>query len=239
METLYLNRYPQTAKVKSCTLGNLFSLLDVKFIRRVTSLLSIISSFSVLESSFAEGQASGNCGPAHPSDSCLLRRHILVEDDFYLIHNILYYLHTNEISFATDITIFNPVATGYPKLCPAEQIYAAAHRLLLDDLEAKALNFLKSTCTIENITSRVLSEFAMLYKDVGDMYADYFRNNWTKVRTAKSHSEFFEEMEARMDFAELKRVFQRYRTIMEDIQFRSGCKISDQYIITLDNLHTL
>lgn len=150
------------------------------------------------------------------SDHSLRRTHIEVDDDFDLLHNVLYYLHTNQISFGTDLTDEQPRAAHLPKLCPAEDIYAMADRLLVDDLKKKAFDFLKLTCSAENITARTMSKFARLYKEVGDMYATYYRENWEQVRSASAHEEFFTEIELEGDIKELIGILKRYRVIMED-----------------------
>jgi hypothetical protein len=128
----------------------------------------------------------------------------------------LYYLHTNQISFGTDLTDEQPPASHLPKLCPAEDIYAMADRLLLDDLKKKAFSFLKLTCSVENITARTMSKFARLYKEVGDMYATYYRENWEQVRATSAHKEFFAETELEGDIKELIALLKRYRVVMED-----------------------
>jgi hypothetical protein len=82
----------------------------------------------------------------------------------------------------------------FPNLCTTEDIYQIADRLFLTELKRKALDFLTSTCTIENITSRILSKFAFLHEDVGDRYVDYFRKNWDAVKEADEFNNFFTDM---------------------------------------------
>jgi hypothetical protein len=172
----------------------------------------------VFKSSFHE---AGKKIPA--SSTCInsdfvCRRRVEVEDTFDLIHNILYYLHTDQIAFCTDLTYIDD--TCLPKLCTAEDIYAISDRLLLDDLKGNALDFLRATCTIDNITARTMSEFAMTYKEVGTMYANYYQTNWKKVRLSKAHADFFAEMEEVEDTSEHIKSMQRYRQVMEDAMWR-------------------
>lgn len=169
----------------------------------------------MFKSSFAEGESNSLEAPCYPGHDHLRRRHVQVEDNFDLLHNILYYLHTDQISFATDVTR-EPLAKHLPKLCPAEDIYAAADRLFLDELKSKAFNFLKFTCSVENITARALSKFSMLYKEVGDIYATYYRKNWKEVRKTIGRDEFFEERESEGDINNIIELFRRYRIVMED-----------------------
>lgn len=170
----------------------------------------------MFKSSFAEGDLNNGVLASNPEDHSLRRTHVQVDDDFDLLHNVLYYLHTDHISFATDLVYEQPKAAHLPKLCAAEDIYAMADRLLLDELKIKAFNFLKLTCSVENITSRTMSKFSMLYKEVGDMYAAYYREKWKQVRTASAHQEFFTESELECDIKEIIALLRRYRVVMED-----------------------
>ena len=129
------------------------------------------------------------------------------------MHNILFYLHTDIISFSTDLTCEPP--SDRPKLCDAEEIYAMADRLLLDDLKTKAFEFLKLTCDIRNITRRAMGKYATIYPDLGEMYAAYYRKNLAEVRSTKEHDEFFAERESEPDATELVQLIRRYREIME------------------------
>ena len=175
-----------------------------------------IDQLQVFKSSFAEGDLNNGVSASNLDDRSLRRTHVQVDDDFDLLHNILYYLHTNQISFGTDLTDDQPRAAHLPKLCPAEDIYAMADRLLLDDLKKKAFDFLKLTCSVENITARTMSKFARLYKDVGDMYATYYRMNWKQVKTTAAHREFFAERDSEGDVKEIIALLKRYRVVMED-----------------------
>jgi hypothetical protein len=172
----------------------------------------------VFESSFAEGRSNNADVPPDSEDRTIHRTHIKVEDDFDLLHNVLYYLYTDQISFATDLT-YEPPEKHLPKLSPAEDIYAMADRLLLDELKAKAFDFLDRTCTVENITARIFSKFSMLYKEIGDIYVTYFCNNWEQVKTAKAYEEFFVEKEE-ADTNDFIEFFRRYRVLMEDDMWR-------------------
>lgn len=137
-----------------------------------------------------------------------------------MFHNVLYYLHMDRIFFGMDLIYKPPFSMNLPKLCVAEDIYAIADRLLLDDLKIKAFNFLKFTCAPENITSRALSKFAMLYKEVGDIYAAFYRDNWKRVRSTKEHEIFFTENGLEGDTNELIKLMKRYREVMEDAAWR-------------------
>ena len=139
-----------------------------------------------------------------------------MEDDFDVVHNVLYYIYTNSITLST-VTSEDPSA-GMPRRCDAEDIYAVAHRLELENLQIKALRFLKSTCNVRNITARVLSEFAMLYEDVGKIYNDYFIQHWGKIRETTEFNRYFSVVEEKEDLKEIRRVYRRFRGLMGGIQ---------------------
>jgi hypothetical protein len=95
-------------------------------------------------------------------------------------------------------------------------IYAVADRLLLDELTKKAFDFLKLTCSVENITARTMSKFERLYQEVGDMYATYYGENWKQVKTTAAHKEFFTKRDLESEVEEIIALFSRYRVVMED-----------------------
>lgn len=173
----------------------------------------------MFKSLFAEGRSDTVDIPSESRNDFLHRTCVQVEDDFDVLHNILYYLHTDQITFGTDLT-YEPPEKHNPRLCAAEDIYAMADRLLLDELKSKAFNFLKFTCSVENIAARTFSKFSTLYKEIGDIYAAYFRENWKQVKSSKGYEEFFEAMETEADSDNLAKLLKRYRWVMEDDDWR-------------------
>ena len=145
------------------------------------------------------------------------KRQIKIDDDFDLFHNILYYIYTDCINFSSDLTWSDGVHS--PNLCSPEDIYTLADRLLLDGLKAKALKFLKLTCTVTNITPRIMSKFADLHEDVANMYDSYFQSNWGAIKCTKEFEQFFDNMDG--DCEELARVFEKFRKLMKDSNFDS------------------
>jgi hypothetical protein len=140
-----------------------------------------------------------------------------MDDDCNVVHNVLYYLYTNTICFST---ILEPqVLPPRPQLCDTEDIYALAHRLDLNDLQSKALHFLKLTCTIRNITERALSSFAALYEQVGAVYDEYFKANWHEVQKTDEFEKYFEELADEGDAKETSRVFNKFRELFKGAAF--------------------
>lgn len=137
-----------------------------------------------------------------------------IKEGFAVLNNILYYLYTDHIIFGTNMeTIISPKV---PELCPIEDIYIAADRMLLPELKQKALKFLKLSCTPENITSRVMSKFSEVHEEVGKAYAEYFRRNWDRIKGRKEFSDLFKESE---DFDECMRINAKFRELMKDAIF--------------------
>jgi len=134
---------------------------------------------------------------------------------FNLFLTALYYIYTCIIAFSTDLQIETPAIRG-PKLCAAEDIYAVADMMLLDDLKSKALDFLLLTCTVENITERVLSDFAHTFKDVKDRYLKWFGDRWTEVRDSQVYNTLFNGLESSEEYdkEQVAELFRRYREVM-------------------------
>jgi spore coat polysaccharide biosynthesis protein SpsF (cytidylyltransferase family) len=100
----------------------------------------------------------------------LHRRTITMIEDFDVVHNVLYYIYTNRITFST-VASQEPESKGnQPNIADAEDIFALAHRLDLEDLKQKALEFLGRSCTLRNIMSRVFTQSPSLYDEVGKVY---------------------------------------------------------------------
>lgn len=154
-------------------------------------------------------------------------KHVIIEDDYDLFYAILYYIYTNQIIFSTDLTM-GPVGLGR-RLCDAEDIYAIADRMFLNDLRLKALDFLSRTCTVENITGRLFGNFADLHKDVKETYAVYFQGNFRNIKESIEHQRFFEKLEAEGDWDEIVRVFNQYRKVM------SEAKVGNRQTILVSN----
>jgi hypothetical protein len=180
----------------------------------------------VFESGFSEGTGSTRKSTANsniPGKSSPMKtklnsstdgkRYVVIEDDYDLFHNVLYYIYTNRITFSTDLTV-ETVNSTTPRLCETEDIYGIADRMFLDDLKLKAHKFIELTCSFENITQRLFSSFAYLHKDIGSMYALYFRKHFGAIEKTMEYRRFFEELEAEGDLGEIARVFSRYREVM-------------------------
>src|SRR5277367_2893512 len=137
-------------------------------------------------------------------------------EDFNLLHNILYYLYTDHITFATHIDTV--LQSDLPKPCPVEDIYIAADRMLLGELKQKALQFLEVSCTIDNITSRLVSSFSGLHEEVATVFGAYFRKNWDRIKNRAEFEQLFTELQD-ADFGEVLRVNAKFRELMKGAVF--------------------
>ena len=143
------------------------------------------------------------------------KRKIKIDDDFDLFHNILYYIYTDCINFASDL--MSSGRRDVPKFCAPEDIYTLADRLLMEGLKTKALKFLQFTCTATNIIPRIMSKFADLHEDVANVYETYFRSNWGAIKCTAEFDQFFDDMDA--EYNEISRIFEKFRKLMKDSSF--------------------
>jgi hypothetical protein len=145
----------------------------------------------------------------------LHRRIIAMTEDFDVVHNVLYYVYTNRITFSTVASDEPQSDANQPNVCDAEDIFALAHRLDLEDLKKKALEFLGRSCTLRNITSRVFGQSASLYDEVGKVYEDYFKGNWAMIRDSAEFKNYIPLLEE-SDPAEITRIFRRFRELFQN-----------------------
>ena len=131
--------------------------------------------------------------PDNESEMIFAYYHLTTDDDFDLLHIVLFYLYTDRICFTT-----HPDHCSLPDIPTtgdAEGIYAIADRLMEDSLMSKALHFLDSTCNAHNITSRTFGKFGRDYKDVGRVYDNFFMENWVQAQDTTEFEEFFSDLE--------------------------------------------
>lgn len=138
------------------------------------------------------------------------------DDDFELLHNILYYLYTDHITFGIEVDIIP--SPHLPKICDVEDIYMAADRMFLEELKQKALHFLELSCTPGNITSRVMSKFAKLHEEIATIYGEYFRKNWSRIKGTIEFNQFFKNLNDK-DINEILRVYTKFQELMKDAVF--------------------
>jgi hypothetical protein len=149
----------------------------------------------------------------------LQRRIITMTEDFDVVHNVLYYIYTNCITFSI-VASDEPQPEGnQPNICDAEDIFMLAHRLDLEGLKKKALKFLGRSCTPRNITSRVFSQFASLYDEVDSVYEDYFKDNWAIIQNSAEFKKDFSLIEEKSDPTEIIRIFGRFRELFQRALF--------------------
>ena len=142
-----------------------------------------------------------------------------MEEDFNVVHNVLYYIYTNRIKLSTVHSVDSKPENRAPKVCDAEDVYALAHRLDLMDLKTTVLGFLSRSCNPRNITSRVFSRFAYLYDEAGQVYDRYFKNVWRQIRKSKEFKEFFVATEEGNNSKEIIRIFQKFRELVQEAKF--------------------
>ena len=139
------------------------------------------------------------------------------EEDFNLLHTILYYLYTDRITFGSPVD--TQISDNLPNLCSTEEIYMASDRMHLEELKSKALKFLKLSCTPQNITSRIVSKFAELHEEVADVYTEYFKKNWQVIKNMDDFKRYVKNDPAKDDLDEVVRITIKLLVLMQDANF--------------------
>jgi hypothetical protein len=137
------------------------------------------------------------------------KRVVSTEVDFHTLHNILHYLHTNQITFHSKPG--KESVTG-PKTVDVQSIYEVADRFLLPHLQDKALYFLRRSCDIHNITGRIFGEFAKTHDDMYCAYRFFFRNNLPSIVQTIEFHKFFEQLEG----SDPDQIHARFRKIVQE-----------------------
>jgi len=120
------------------------------------------------------------------------KRVVSTEVDFDTLHNVLYYLYTNQITFHSKPGKESP--TG-PRTVDVQGIYEVADRFLLTRLKDKALDFLRHSCDIQNVTGRMFGEFARMHEDMNLEYLFFFRTHLPLIVQMVEFDNFFERLE--------------------------------------------
>lgn len=179
------------------------------------------SHIAVFSSSFSEGDAAFHKKNAskdpYKAEAEICRRRIVMEEDFDVVHNVMFYLYTDTI-ILSNTPNDAPESHKLPKVCDTEAIYALAHRLQLETLQTKILQFLEWTCEPSNIGPRALGKFASIYEEVGTIYGDYFKKHWSKFRDMPEFKEYLAKVQRSEDKAEAGRIFNRYRELVREMK---------------------
>jgi hypothetical protein len=144
----------------------------------------------VFTSGFQEGNSTTDNGTSSENG-----RIIDSPENFDVYHNILSFLYTGIVVFEMAPDQSEPTKKK-PRAIDVHTMYDAADRFLLPDLKQKAFDFLKKTCTVDNITSRVFGECASLHDELTKYYDSYFKDNIQSVLESSGYKDFFEEEEA-------------------------------------------
>jgi hypothetical protein len=143
----------------------------------------------VFASQFREGHKANQ-------NNTLRHRSIHVDEEFDILHTVLYYLYTSQITFDTHPDQNTGSTNGEaPKTLDVETIYTASKFYLLDDLTSKALAFIQSVCTVNNITARIFGGFAGLHPEVEEVYTKYFKEHVGEIMATSEYQEYFDALE--------------------------------------------
>jgi BTB/POZ domain len=113
---------------------------------------------------------------------------IYVDDvDFITMHNILYFFYTGHVNMhlegATVRGRYKNAVDGYPGKVDPFTLLQAANIFLLEDLEERCRHFLISTCTPNNVCSRLFGVLQCKhYKSLMDGYIEYIIQHFDVVK---------------------------------------------------------
>lgn len=144
------------------------------------------------------------------------RRAFQTVENFEILYTILYYLYSDEICFSTDWPSTN--SPDMPPYCNPEDIYEIAHRFQLQQLEEKALFFLRETCDVTNIITRVFGVVSLSYEKVGAEYGKFFHDHWDEIKVLGELEEVLEEVDEDQDIYRRKAVYKKYRELIRELR---------------------
>ena len=99
----------------------------------------------------------------------------------------------------------------------------AADRMFLGELKHKALQFMELSCTVDNITSRLVSTFAELHDEVATVYEAYFRENWDRIKSREEFERLFMDLKD-TESKESWRVHAKFREMMKGAVFLNSIR---------------
>lgn len=120
------------------------------------------------------------------------KRVITTEIEFHTLHNILYYLYTDQITLHSKP---GREPTIGPRTVDVQSIYEAADQFLLPRLKDKAQKFLDHTCDIQNITARVFGEFSRKHELLNLIYSYFFRSHLPLIVQTIEFHDYFNRLE--------------------------------------------
>jgi len=101
---------------------------------------------------------------------------------FTTMHNIVYYLYTGKVnmhySANDDGSYFDPSYTftppeGHPPAADPFELYLAANMFLLEEIEHRTERYLRLTCSVENILSRLGDVRLEPYDALREFYIEF------------------------------------------------------------------
>ena len=148
----------------------------------------------------------------------ILRRKLTVNTIPLLLHAVLYYLYTNEIALCTQSAEFFPPPISAreahgPISMVEHDIVLLAQKLELPTLLDRLHGFLMSSCTIRNITMRVLSAGSQFYgDDLRTYFLAYFRKHWKEANRTEEFREYSAGVRARNldEYSDLLRFLRQF-----------------------------
>lgn len=153
-----------------------------------------------------------NTPPPSPTTTIPAKKMVCVEEPIDLFHLVLFYLYTQQITFA------DFPAAGLNVSTDAEKVYEIAHSLMIPSLEDKAVHFLRATTNLGNICGRTFGVFAREHGRLGRWYDEWFLERWEDIKGAGGVEEVFEGLEG--DWEEYVRVNKKFRGMIGSLKLK-------------------
>ena len=118
------------------------------------------------------------------------------------MHNLLYYLYTGKVNLHFDhqdvpgLPSIQP--KGYPPEVDAFELHALARFLGIEKLETLCLEYVRITCTIENVSTTLITK-NRLDESLIDMLVSFIKDNYKEVTQTHGWEQIHSEVVGRKD----------------------------------------
>jgi hypothetical protein len=101
-----------------------------------------------------------------------------------------------------------PSGPKLPQPCDVEDIYEVASKLSLEDLRRKSFDFLKTTCSVDNICHRVAGATAGDFPELAKVYEEFVTEHREEILASSAYDQF-EEKGKKSERRKLRQILKR------------------------------
>jgi hypothetical protein len=119
-----------------------------------------------------------------------------MNDDFDMFHNILYYIYYDYISFSKP-GLTDCKSSDTPKVCDVVDLYTIAHRLMLDNLQRKATEFVRANWSFNMFLLYIIGFERSQDTNTAaqELFESYCSTNWNHIKVSESFRSLLEKDE--------------------------------------------